>query len=98
MGEHQHMADNQRQLLSIGEFAQRARLSLKALRMYDARGLLKPRETDPESGYRRYGIEQLPVARLIALLRGADLSLAVIESVLGDLAEAGGEHACARLE
>lgn len=92
------MADDQQQLLTIGEFARRSRLSTKALRIYDSNGLLKPRETDPDSGYRRYGIDQLPAGRLIALLRGADLSLAAIESVLSEQAVSGTEAACARLE
>jgi DNA-binding transcriptional MerR regulator len=98
MDEHQDMTDDQQQLLSIGEFAERSRLSLKALRIYDSRGLLRPRAIDPGSGYRRYGIDQLPVGRLIALLRGADLSLAAIESVLSEQAKGGAESACAHLE
>lgn len=92
------MESNEPQLLTIGEFGRRARLSAKALRIYDASGLLKPRETDPWSGYRRYGVEQLPAGRLIALLRGADLSLASIGSVLSEQAAGGAEAACARLE
>ena len=41
-------------LLSIGVFARRSRLSMKALRLYDRLGLLKPADVDPENGYRRY--------------------------------------------
>jgi DNA-binding transcriptional MerR regulator len=92
------MADDKQQLLSIGEFARRARLTPKALRIYDSNGLLKPRDKDPGSGYRHYGADQLSAGRLIALLRGADLSLAAIESVLSAQAASGAEAACARLE
>jgi DNA-binding transcriptional MerR regulator len=92
------MTDDEQQLLSIGEFARHARLSQKALRIYDANGLLKPRETDSLSGYRRYGVEQLATARLIALLRGADLRLAAIDSVLSELSSNCAESACARLD
>jgi DNA-binding transcriptional MerR regulator len=92
------MTHDEQQLLSIGEFARHARLSQKALRIYDANGLLKPRETDSLSGYRRYGVEQLPTARLIALLRGADLRLAAIDSVLSELSSNCAEGACARLD
>src|SRR5579875_1873955 len=98
MDEHHRMADHQHQLLPIGEFARRARLSQKALRIYDSSGLLRPRETDPWTGYRRYGVDQLPAARLIGLLRGADLSLAAIEAVLNTQASAGAQSACARLD
>ena len=47
------IVDNE-ELLSIGEFARRARLTPKALRIYDQLGLLSPTVTDPATGYRRY--------------------------------------------
>ena len=40
------------ELLSIGEFARRGRLTLLGLGICDASGLLRPRATDPWSGYR----------------------------------------------
>jgi hypothetical protein len=40
--------------ISIGEFARRSRLSLKALRLYDERGVLVPSRVDQASGYRYY--------------------------------------------
>lgn len=52
-------------LLTIGEFARRSRLSLKALRLYERLGLLNPAVVDPANGYRRYREEQLFTARLI---------------------------------
>lgn len=39
-------------LMSIGRFSQASRLSLKALRLYDALGLLPPAYVDPASSYR----------------------------------------------
>lgn len=50
----------------------------KALRFYDEIDLLRPVEVDRSNGYRRYSVEQIHTARLIALLRGADLGLAEI--------------------
>ncbi|HEV7641695.1 MAG TPA: MerR family DNA-binding transcriptional regulator, partial [Gaiellaceae bacterium] len=41
-------------LIPIGQFAAAARLSLKALRLYDQSGLLPARYVDPDSGYRFY--------------------------------------------
>ena len=42
------------EMLTIGAFARQARLTPKALRMYDGLGLLSPVAVDAESGYRYY--------------------------------------------
>lgn len=60
-------------LMTIGEFAARTRLSPKALRLYDRLGLLPSALTDPVSGYRRYRQDQVQIARLIAQLRRIDM-------------------------
>src|SRR2546423_9276862 len=70
--------------LTIGEFAQATRLSPKALRLYADHGLLSPAHVDDDSGYRYYRAEQLPVARLIWLLRAADMPLREIRRFLRD--------------
>ena len=57
------------ELMTIGDFAARTRLSAKALRLYDRLGLLRPAQTDPVSGYRRYSADQVEAARLVGLLR-----------------------------
>jgi DNA-binding transcriptional MerR regulator len=77
--------DLARQLLTIGEFARQTRLTAKALRIYDELGLLRPAEVDPVSGRRRYAAGQVRSARLIGMLRGADMSLAEIGMLLADL-------------
>jgi DNA-binding transcriptional MerR regulator len=69
-------------LLSIGAFAQRTRLSHKALRLYAELGLLEPAWIDPETGYRFYRSSQVDRARLIGLLRRLDMPLARIARVL----------------
>src|SRR5258708_19783284 len=72
-------------------FARAARLSPKALRLYDELGLLRPAAVDGESGYRFYDPAQLERARLIAWLRRLGMPLARIRRV-GDLpAEAAAE-------
>ncbi|MFF4927230.1 MerR family transcriptional regulator [Kitasatospora sp. NPDC001261] len=76
--------------ITIGELAARTRLSLKALRLYGARGLLPPALVDPRTGVRRYGPAQVERARRIALLRAAGLPLARIAAVL-DAAESDGD-------
>ncbi|MEU7856049.1 MerR family transcriptional regulator [Nonomuraea sp. NPDC049141] len=68
-------------LLTIGAFARAARLSPKALRLYDELGLLRPAAVDGESGYRFYDPSQLERARLIAWLRRLGMPLARIRQV-----------------
>ncbi|MFD4583163.1 MerR family transcriptional regulator [Streptomyces sp. NPDC058434] len=69
-------------LLTIGAFAARARLSQKALRLYDRLGLLTPAYVDAVTGYRWYRTEQVDRARLVALLRQIDMPLARIADVV----------------
>lgn len=68
--------------LPIGAFARLARLTVKALRHYDAEGLLRPAEVDPRSGYRYYRADQVTAATTIALLRGLDVPLPVVRQIL----------------
>ena len=69
-------------LLSIGQFARASGLTAKALRHYDAVGLLAPAFVDPASGYRRYNADQADTARLIRRLRGLDLPVAEVRRLL----------------
>lgn len=71
-------------LLTIGRLAERSGLSLKALRLYDAMGLLPPTRVDAATGYRYYDAGQLERARLIGLLRQVDMPLATIDALLAD--------------
>ncbi len=70
------------ELLTIGAFAARSRLSAKALRLYDRLGLLAPAHVDEVSGYRYYRAGQVDQARLVALLRRLDMPLARIADVV----------------
>jgi DNA-binding transcriptional MerR regulator len=69
-------------LLTIGAFAQRSRLSARALRIYDELGLLRPVVVDPQSGYRYYRVEQIERARLIGLMRRLEMPLETIAEML----------------
>jgi DNA-binding transcriptional MerR regulator len=69
---------------SIGQFAKSVRLSIKALRRYDAEGLLRPAVVDPETGYRYYTTEQSRDAVTIGMLRRLEVPLAVIRQLLRD--------------
>ena len=68
--------------ISIGEFARRSRLSLRALRLYDERRVLVPSRVDQASGYRYYDTAQVEQARLVVMLRQLQLPLAAIKELL----------------
>ncbi len=69
-------------LLTIGVFARRSRISPKALRLYERRGLLVPAAVDDDNGYRYYRHRQLETARLIARLRRLDMPLRRVAEVV----------------
>lgn len=68
--------------MTTGEFSRRSQLSIKALRLYDRLGLLKPAVVDGHNGYRRYDESQVFTARLIVLLRGLDMPLNEVTRVV----------------
>jgi DNA-binding transcriptional MerR regulator len=68
--------------ISIGEFARRSRLSVKALRLYDELGVLTPARVESNSGYRYYDVAQLDDARLVAMLRQLEFPLATIKELV----------------
>lgn len=76
--------------LTIGEVARSARLTVRALRHYEAVGVLRPARTDDRSGYRLYDRAQVRDAIAIAVLRDLDVPLPDIARALrgpDDLAE-----------
>jgi hypothetical protein len=68
------------ELLSIGQFAQLAGLTAKALRHYDELGLLRPTHVDDFTGYRWYSLEQARDAVAIRRLRAFELPLDLREA------------------
>lgn len=75
--------------MTTGEFSRRSKLSIKALRLYDQLGLLRPAAVDGRNGYRGYDEGQLFTARLIVLLRSLDMPLQEVARVVAaDGAEA----------
>lgn len=85
------------ELLTIGEVARLTRLTPKALRLYDEKGLLSPARVDEWTGYRHYSSAEVERARLIGLLRGVDMPLAEIAALLADF-EVDRDEAVARLQ
>jgi MerR family copper efflux transcriptional regulator len=67
--------------LLIGEVAVQSGLSRKALRLYEARGILPPSRRTP-SGYRCYPVEVLGLLAFVAQARRLGLTLAEIEQIV----------------
>ncbi len=71
-----------RTLYTIGEVAGMFRVSMGTLRHYEQAGLLQPEYTDPETGYRYYGVRQFEVLNTIRYLRVLEFSLPQIREFL----------------
>ena len=69
-------------LVPIGRFSKMTRLSVKALRLYDEIGLIKPASVDASSGYRYYSMAQANRAEAVRILRSVDMPLDEIQAVL----------------
>jgi len=74
-------------LYAIGETSRVTGLSIKALRLYQEKGLLQPSEIDAESGYRFYSDRDLDRAHAIRALRDLGFSLDETREVLARLEE-----------
>ncbi len=68
--------------LSIGDFARATHLSVKTLRYYHEALLLEPAEVDPNSGYRRYDVDQIPTAQVIRRFRHLGMPVEDVRAVL----------------
>jgi DNA-binding transcriptional MerR regulator len=67
--------------LLIGEVAARSGLSRKALRLYEARGILPPSHRSP-SGYRHYQADVLGLLTFVGQARRVGLTLAEIREIV----------------
>ena len=69
-------------MFRIGEFSLIAQVSGRLLRFYDEIGLLSPKYTEPQTGYRYYSAEQLPRLNRILVLKELGLGLDQIARLL----------------
>jgi DNA-binding transcriptional MerR regulator/predicted transcriptional regulator YdeE len=92
--------ERDQRLVPISRYARFVGLTVKALRHYDAIGLLEPAEVDAWTGYRLYLMDQVPRGRLIRRLRDLGLTLAEVRLALEDGSRIQGllREALARLE
>lgn len=71
-------------MFRIGEFSTFSRVSVKMLRHYDERGLLKPARVDPFTNYRFYSADQLPRLNRLLALKDLGFTLEQIKTMLDD--------------
>lgn len=71
-------------MFKIGDFSNLSRVSVKALRLYDQMGLLKPAHVDYFTGYRYYSAEQLPHLNRLLAFKDLGFSLEQIGQLLND--------------
>jgi DNA-binding transcriptional MerR regulator len=69
-------------LLKIGEVADFFRISVKAVRIYEKKGIIVPAYIDPESGYRYYTPDQLHQLAALLELKALGFSLEEIKDVM----------------
>ena len=74
--------DDRFQLLKIGELAGLAGVSVKALRVYESKNIIKPVEVDKDSGYRYYSADQLKQVESLLELQDMGFTLNEIEQIL----------------
>lgn len=74
--------ENGEKLLTIGQMARLNAVSEKALRVYQSKGILIPRHTDEQTGYRYYTLSQCASLDMIQQLRLLGFSLDQICEVL----------------
>ena len=70
-------------MIRIGDFARLARISVRALRHYEATGLLAPCHVDTKSRYRYYDLQQLAILERLLVLKALGLPLSAIRDLLG---------------
>lgn len=69
-------------MLKIGYFSYLSKISIRMLRHYDQINLLKPQNTDQDTGYRYYSEDQLPLAARITALRDMGFGLTSIQQIM----------------
>lgn len=71
-------------MLTIGDFATFAGVSVRTLRFWDREGVLPPADVDPRTGYRRYTAAQLVVAHRVRAFQSLGFTLDQIGMLLAD--------------
>lgn len=80
--EEKQIEDGEAVLLKIGEVADFFQISVKAVRIYEKKGIITPAYIDPESGYRYYTPDQLHQLAALLELKALGFSLDEIKDVM----------------
>lgn len=70
------------QLMKIGEIAAFFNVSVKAIRIYEKKGIIKPVKIDSQTGYRYYTVEQVQQLNALIELKMLGFSLAEIKHIM----------------
>lgn len=74
--------DERFHLMKIGELAGFAGVSVKALRVYENKNIIRPVKVNPETGYRYYSADQVRQVESLLELQEMGFSLNEIEQIL----------------
>lgn len=69
-------------MYTIGQFSKICQVTAKALRHYEAIGLIRPARVDVSNQYRLYTDEQIHTVRLIAFLKDTGMPLSQVKQML----------------
>ncbi|MGF7144991.1 DNA-binding transcriptional MerR regulator [Anaerotaenia torta] len=87
--------EDQEVFMKIGEIAAFFNVSVKAIRLYEKKGIIVPAKTDPATGYRYYSADQVQILNALIELQSLGFSLSEIKAVLTE--ETDTEHLRAAL-
>lgn len=77
-------------LLKIGEIAAFFNVSVKAIRLYEKKGIIVPARIDPDTGYRYYTAGQVQTLNALLELKTLGFSLSEIKNIMSGGIDAGG--------
>lgn len=69
-------------LMKIGEIAAFFNVSVKAIRVYERKGIITPAKIDPVTGYRYYTVDQVQQINALLELKALGFSLSEIKSIM----------------
>lgn len=69
-------------LMKIGEVAAFFNVSVKAIRIYEKKGIIKPAKVDPQTGYRYYTADQVQTLNALLELKTLGFSLSEIKNII----------------
>lgn len=68
--------------MKIGEVAAFFNVSVKAIRIYEKKGIIIPEKIDPDTGYRYYSADQVQTLNALLELKALGFSLSEIKSII----------------